>query len=141
MLGNPNKTAYWVRKATKELFHWNVGFPGDEDNGSMAGWYIFSAMGFYPVCPAVPQYILGSPAVKRCVIHTHKGTDFIVNAKNNDYDKVYWKGMYLNGKSYSKVFLTHSDIMEGGQVDFTMTPYPQPMEYGEDDLPYSASKS
>lgn len=141
MLGKPNKTAYWVRKATKELFHWNVGFPGDEDNGSMAGWYIFSAMGFYPVCPAVPQYILGSPAVKRCVIHTHKGTDFIVNAKNNDYDKVYWKDMYLNGKSYSKVFLTHSDIMEGGQVDFTMTPYPQPMEYGEDDLPYSASKS
>jgi hypothetical protein len=109
-----------VRKATKELFHWNVGFPGDEDNGSMAGWYIFSAMGFYPVCPTVPQYILGSPAVKRCVIHTHKGTDFIVNAKNNDYDKVYWKDMYLNGKSYSKVFLTHSDIMEGGQVDFTM---------------------
>ena len=49
--------------------------------------------------------------------------------------------MYLNGKSYSKVFLTHSDIMEGGQVDFTMTPYPQPMEYSEDDLPYSVSKS
>ncbi len=141
MLGEPQKTAFWVRKATKELFRWNVGFPGDEDNGSMAGWYLFSAMGFYPVCPSVSQYVLGSPAVKRCVIHTHKGTDFIINAKNNDYDKVYWKDMKLNGESYEKVFLTHQDIMDGGQVDFTMTSHPLTLEYSEENLPYSVSKS
>ena len=141
MLGYPDKTAYWVRKATKELFCWNVGFPGDEDNGSMAGWYIFSSMGLYPVCPGVPEYILGSPSVKRCVIHTHKGTDFIINAKGNDYDKIYWKDIKLNGKFYSKVFLTHSDVMNGGQVDFTMTSCPQSLEYSEENLPYSVSKS
>lgn len=140
MVGVPNKTAYWVRKATKELFRWNLGFPGDEDNGSMAGWYIFSAMGFYPVCPSVPQYIFGSPAVKRCVIHTHKGTDFVINAENNDTDKIYWKDMKLNGETYGKVFLQHSDIMNGGQLDFTMTSNPTVLEYREEDLPYSVSK-
>ncbi len=140
MLGKPNKTAYWVRKAMKELFRWDVGFPGDEDNGSMAGWYILSAMGFYPVCPSVSEYILGSPAVKRCIIHTCEGTDFIINAQNNDHDKVYWKNLMLNGNLYHKVYLTHEDIMKGGQLDFTMITDPADLDYDLEALPYSVSK-
>lgn len=140
MMGKPNKTAYWVRKAIRELFDWKVGFPGDEDNGSMAGWYVFSAMGFYPVCPSVPEYVLGSPAVRRCVIHTHQGTDFVIHAENNDHDKVYWRDPMLNGKPYDKVYLRHEDMMKGGSLDLTMTPYPVECEYDGAALPYSVSK-
>ena len=141
MLGEPDKTAYWVRKATKELFRWDVGFPGDEDNGSMAGWYVFSAMGIYPVCPSVSEYVLGSPSVKRCVIHTHNGTDFVINADDNNYDKIYWTNMKLNGEDYHKVYLTHDDIMGGGTVDFVMSACPTNKNYRETDLPFSVSRS
>jgi predicted alpha-1,2-mannosidase len=140
MMGKPNKAAYWVRKAQRELFHWNVGFPGDEDNGSMAGWYVFSAMGFYPSCPSVDEYVLGSPGVKRCVIHTHKGTDFVINAIGNDQETVYWQDPVLNGNGYDKVYLKHGDIMNGGQLDLTMTSQPVEREYSDEALPYSVSK-
>ena len=141
MMGRPNKTAYWVRKAVKELFHWNVGFPGDEDNGSMSGWYVFSTIGLYPSCPSVPEYVLGSPAVKRCVIHTYKGTDFVIEANNNDDDRVYWHDLKLNGEPHGKVYLTHDDIMEGGRLSLFMSAYPAELHYEDADLPYSVSKS
>ena len=140
MMGAPSKTAYWVRKAVRELFHWNVGYPGDEDNGSMSGWYVFSVMGLYPVCPGVPQYVLGSPAVRRCVIHTHAGTDFVINAYGNDADKVYWREAALNGRPYGKLYLSHKDIMNGGMFTLNMTPYPPTDDYGEEALPYSVSR-
>ncbi len=140
MMGFPNKTAYWVRKAQRELFHWRVGYPGDEDNGSTSGWYVFSTMGFYPSCPSVPEYVLGSPGVKQCVIHTHLGTDFVIEAKNNDHDKVYWRDPMLNGKPYDKVYLKHEDIMQGGRFTFNMSSYPAELVYDEAALPYSVSK-
>ncbi len=141
MLGRPDKTSYWVRKAVNELFHWQVGFPGDEDNGSMAGWYIFSTMGFYPVCPSVPEYVLGSPAAKRCVIHTHAGTDFVINANNNDRNTYYWHNPMLNGAPYDKVYLNHEDVIKGGWFDLTMTPEPVEREYSDEALPYSVSRN
>jgi predicted alpha-1,2-mannosidase len=140
MMGYPNKTAYQVRRAVKELFHWQVGFPGDDDNGSMAGWYVFSMMGFYPVCPTVPQYVLGSPGVKRCVIHTHKGTDFEICAKGNEQETVYWQDPLLNEIPYDKAFLNHEDIMKGGRFSLTMTSTPVEMDYDLGNLPYAVSK-
>jgi predicted alpha-1,2-mannosidase len=140
MMGCPDKTAFQVRRAVKELFHWQVGFPGDDDNGSMAGWYVFSTLGFYPVCPTVPQYVLGSPAVKRCVIHTHEGTDFEIVAQNNSEETVYWRDLVLNDQSYEKVYLQHEDIMKGGKLAFTMSSVPVEKEYDLDALPYAVSK-
>jgi predicted alpha-1,2-mannosidase len=140
MMGCPDKTAFQVRRAVKELFHWQVGFPGDDDNGSMAGWYVFSTLGFYPVCPTVPQYVLGSPAVKRCVIHTHQGTDFEIVAQNNSEETVYWRDLVLNDQSYEKVYLQHEDIMKGGKLAFTMSSVPVEKEYDLDALPYAVSK-
>lgn len=139
-LGRPDKAAYWTRKAVKELFHWNVGFPGDEDNGSMAGWYIFSAMGFYPLCPSVPEYVLSSPAVKRCVIHTHKGNDFEVVAQNNNHDTTYWRDVVFNGQAYTKVYLNHEDVIRGGRLEFTMSSKPSEGCFSDAELPYSVSK-
>ncbi len=140
MMGKPDKTSYWVRRAVRELFHHKVGFPGDEDNGSMSGWYVFSAMGLYPSCPSVPEYVLGSPAVKRCVIHTHEGTDFTIEAINNDHDKIYWQNPSLNGQPYDKVYFNHEDIMKGGTFRLYMTPYPAKLKYNEDAVGYSVSK-
>ena len=138
MLGERDKTAYWVRKALKELFSWKTdGLPGDEDNGSMAGWYVFSTLGFYPVCPSVPEYILGSPAVKRCVIHTDCNTDYVIEAYNNTSNTVYIDSVKENGIELDRNYLKHNDIKKGGNLTFKMTAYPTGKKVSNTDLPYS----
>lgn len=140
MMGNRDKTAYWVRKALRELYSYREdGLPGDEDNGSMAGWYVFSTMGFYPVCPSVAEYVLGSPAVKRCVIHTDCGTDYVIEAPNNTKERVYIQSAEENGKVLERNYLNHADIKKGGTLCFEMTAYPTGKLVGEDGLPYSIS--
>ena len=141
-MGNHDKTAYWVRRACKELFNsGNQGYPGDEDNGSTSGWYVFSALGFYPVCPSVAEYVVGSPTVNSAVIHTDSGKDFVIRAEGNSDENVYIGKMLLNGKDYHKTFVSHGDIKNGGELIFKMTSEPVSSEYAENELPYSLSEN
>ena len=141
-MGVPEKTAYWVRRACKELFNSGYrGYPGDEDNGSTSGWYVFSALGFYPVCPSVAEYVVGSPTVSSAVIHTDSGSDFVIKAEGNSDENVYVGKMFLNGKDYHKTFVSHGDIKNGGELVFKMTSEPVSSEYTENELPYSLSKN
>ena len=140
-MGEKNKTAYWVRKALRELFNSSAsGYPGDEDNGSTSGWYVFSALGFYPVCPTVPQYVIGSPAVKKAVIHTDSGTDFVIRAEENTDGTVYWKSAWLNGQELKTTYINHNDIKNGGTLCFEMSSEPSETSYEDCQLPYSLSK-
>lgn len=140
-MGVPDKTAYWVRKACKELFNsGNKGYPGDEDNGSTSGWYVFSALGFYPVCPSVAEYVVGSPTVSSAVIHTDSGKDFTIKAECNSDENIYVGEMLLNNRKYHKTFLEHRDIKAGGELIFKMQSRPSNSKYSEHELPYSVSK-
>lgn len=140
MLGKPDRTAYWVRKALRELFSYREdGLPGDEDNGSMAGWYVFGTMGFYPVCPATGEYVIGSPAVQRCVLHTGDGTEYVIEAAGNTPQRVYVDRVEQNGQPLERIFLRHEEIMRGGRLAFTMTAYPTGKEIPQEGLPYSVS--
>lgn len=141
-MGAPDKTAYWVRKACKELFNsGNKGYPGDEDNGSTSGWYVFSALGFYPVCPSVAEYVVGSPTVSSAVIHTDSGKDFTIKAECNSDENIYVGEMLLNNRKYHKTFLEHRDIKAGGELIFKMQSRPSNSKYSEHELPYSVSKN
>lgn len=140
-MGAPDKTAYWVRKACKELFNsGNKGYPGDEDNGSTSGWYVFSALGFYPVCPSVAEYVVGSPTVSSAVIHTDSGKDFTIKAECNSDENIYVGEMLLNNRKYHKTFLEHRDIKAGGELIFKMQSRPSNSKYSDHELPYSVSK-
>ena len=141
-MGAPDKTAFWVRRACKELFNsGNKGYPGDEDNGSTSGWYVFSVLGFYPVCPSVAEYVVGSPTVSSAVIHTDSGKDFVIKAEQNSDENIYVGKMLLNGKELDKTFIDHFDIKAGGELVFKMQSAPANAEYTDDKLPYSLSKN
>ena len=140
-MGDRDRSAYWVKKCVSELFKADPeGFPGDEDNGSMATWYVFSALGFYPVCPGAPEYVIAAPSVKSAVIHLDNGNDLTVSAFSEKSSNVYAKTVSLNGKKHKKVFITQNEIKNGGSLDFEMSSEPSGQTYTDAQLPYSISK-
>ena len=96
------------------------GLGGNDDTGQMSAWYIFSAMGFYPVAPGSDQYAIGSPAVDKAVINLDNGKTFTINVKNQGEKNVYIQKIVLNGKPLAGNFITHEDIMSGGEMVFYM---------------------
>ncbi|MBN1997778.1 glycoside hydrolase family 92 protein, partial [candidate division KSB1 bacterium] len=100
------------------------GLCGDEDNGQTSAWYVFSALGFYPVCPGVPQYVLGSPLFRRAVLLLEDGKEFSISALNNSPDYVYINKAVLNGKSWNNNWLDHFDILDGGKLELEMNKIP-----------------
>lgn len=100
------------------------GLCGNDDCGQMSAWYIFSALGFYPVCPGTNEYIIGSPVIKTGVISLENGRQFRINTVNYSPKNIYIQSVTLNGKPYEKRFITHSDIAEGGELVFKMGPSP-----------------
>lgn len=137
----PWKTQYHVRRIMDKLYSSRPdGLCGDEDNGQTSAWYLFSAMGFYPVCPGSNQYVIGSPLFKKCTIRLENGHTLVINAPNNSALTPYIYNLKLNGEDYSKNFFTHQDITEGGTIDIIMSPEPN-KQRGIDasDLPYSMS--
>ncbi len=140
-MGNPDKCAYWVRKVAAEAFDSGInGYPGDEDNGSMGGWYVFTTMGFYPVCPGSGEYVLGSPAAKKCTIHMDNGKDLVIDSANNTPETVYVKSLTLNGQPVDTTYLTYEAIRQGGELKAEMSATPAGATYTEDKLPFSLSK-
>ena len=100
------------------------GLGGNDDCGQMSAWYIFSALGFYPVCPGTDQYVLGAPYIPYACIKLPGGGTFTVKADGVSDRNCYVKEVRLNGKKYDKLYITHSDIVSGGSLEFIMAAKP-----------------
>ena len=139
--GQPWKTQYWIREVMDKLYTAHPdGYCGDEDNGQTSAWYVFSAMGFYPVCPGSNQYVLGVPYFDKLTLHLENGKSLTVTAKGNSDNTRYVNAMTLNGATYNHNYLTHDAVMNGGNIVFDMstTPNTQRGTLAED-VPYSLS--
>lgn len=123
--GQPWKTQSRVRWAMGKLYAPTPdGYCGDEDNGQTSAWYVFSALGFYPVCPGDANYIIGSPLFDRATIKTANGKNFTITAAGNGPLRPYIRGATFNGESFNKTFLSHDEILGGGEIVFKMTSAP-----------------
>ena len=123
--GVPWKGAPAIRKAVDTLYGPGpAGYCGDEDNGQMSAWYIFSTLGFYPVCPGEPAYVLGSPRFEKATLHLPDGKQFEVEAHGNSSENIYVQAASLNGKTLSQSWIAHSDIVSGGKLVLEMGPQP-----------------
>jgi predicted alpha-1,2-mannosidase len=119
--GQQWKTAEKVRYIMKEFYHDRPdGVIGNEDCGQMSAWYVFSALGFYPVFPASGVYVIGSPIFDKASINLGNGKKFTIETINNGPDKVYVQSIELNGKNYSSSFIRHQDILRGGTMRIKM---------------------
>jgi predicted alpha-1,2-mannosidase len=125
--GQPWKTQILVRKILSELYGSDkdgLAYPGMDDQGSTSSWYVLSALGFYPVNPALPDYIIGSPLFDEAVIHMGRGKDFVIVARNNSDTNCYIQSATLNGKPLNHPWFTHSEIADGARLVFEMGPAP-----------------
>lgn len=124
--GAPWKAQYWLREVMDRLYTPTPdGYCGDEDNGQTSAWYVFSALGFYPVCPGTTQYVVGSPLFKTATIKLENGKTLQINAPDNGPDKRYIQKMEWNGKALSQNWLDHFELMKGGQLNFRMAAQPE----------------
>lgn len=139
--GQPWKTQYWVREAMNRLYKPTPdGYCGDEDNGQTSAWYVFSAMGFYPVCPATDQYVIGTPLFKKLTVHFENGKHLVINAPNSTDQQRYVQQLRLNGKLYSTNWVNHFDLLKGAVLDFKMSAVPNKQRgIKKEDFPYSLS--
>ncbi|MGH7951086.1 MAG: GH92 family glycosyl hydrolase [Limisphaerales bacterium] len=121
--GEPWKTQALVRKILRRLYGSDpsgLAYPGMDDQGSTSSWYVFSALGFYPVDPAQPEYIIGSPIFDRTTIHMGNKNDFVIVAKNNSTKNIYIQSAKLNGKPLNQPWFSHRNIANGGRLEFVM---------------------
>ena len=139
--GQPWKTQYWAREAMNRLYKATPdGYCGDEDNGQTSAWYVFSAMGFYPVCPTSSQYVMGAPLFKKLTLNLENGKKFIIEAPQNSAANKYVQSVTKNGMAYTMNWLGHYDIMKGGTIKINMGSMPG-KKWGASaaDVPYSFS--
>ena len=141
--GEPWKTQYWIRQTMQRMYNANPdGYCGDEDNGQTSAWYVFSAMGFYPVCPGAGEYVLGAPYFDEMTLHLENGRNVSIKANGNTDDNCYVNSLTLNGKPYSKNYIKRSDLMQGAQFVYNMSAKPNYSRgTAESDAPYSFSKT
>jgi predicted alpha-1,2-mannosidase len=139
--GAPWKTQYWVRETMNRMYSAAPdGYCGDEDNGQTSAWYIFSALGFYPVTPAVNQYVLGAPLFKKVTLSLENGKMVTINAPANSAEKRYVQSLQINGKPYSKNWVGHGDLQKGAVLNFSMSAEPNKQRgTNPSDFPYSFS--
>ncbi|MBE7173529.1 MAG: GH92 family glycosyl hydrolase [Williamsia sp.] len=140
--GQPWKTQYWIREAMSRLYKPTPdGYCGDEDNGQTSAWYIFSAMGFYPVCPATEQYVIGTPLFKKMTLSFANGKQLVINAPTSTDANRYIQSVQLNGKAWDKNWLSHVELQKGGVLNFTMGASPNKQRGAtEAAYPYSFSR-
>jgi predicted alpha-1,2-mannosidase len=140
--GEPWKAQYWTREVMDKLYSAAPdGYCGDEDNGQTSAWYVFSAIGFYPVCPGSNEYALGSPLFKKVILSLENGKQVTITADNNNANNRYIDYMHLDGRSYTKNYLTHADLTKGTTIRFVMSSKPNKSRgTNESDFPYSFSR-
>lgn len=123
MAGRPDRTQYWVRRVMNDLYSPDY-FPGDEDTGSMAAWYLLSAMGFYSLCPGKPEYVAGSPLFPRITLHLPERRETVIEAHAHSPSTVYVSKLLANGKGLSSPVITHDLIVQGSHLEFYMQKQP-----------------
>ncbi|MBE6213321.1 MAG: glycoside hydrolase family 92 protein [Rikenellaceae bacterium] len=138
----PWKAQYWVREVMNRFYSPTPdAYCGDEDNGQTSAWYVFSALGFYPVCPASDEYVMGAPLFKRAVLHLENGEDFVIEAKDNSDRNRYIESAKLHGKRFTRNYITFDEVMRGGKLSFRMSDTPNLSRGTADgDRPYSFSR-
>jgi len=139
--GEPWKTQYWARETMNRMYRATPdGYCGDEDNGQTSAWYVFSAIGFYPVCPVSGQYVLGAPLFKKITINLEDGKKLIINSPKNSADNKYVNTMTYNGKPYDLNWVSHLALMQGAVINMDMSATPNKARgIKASDVPYSLS--
>jgi predicted alpha-1,2-mannosidase len=123
--GAPWKTQYWIREVMNRMYTPTPdGYCGDEDNGQTSAWYVFSAMGFYPVCPGTDQYVLGSPLFQKVTLKLENGKTVTINAPASSAENKYIQSLSLNGQQYGKNWISHKTLLNGSTLHFSMTAAP-----------------
>jgi len=140
--GQPWKTQYRVREVLNKLYNYTPdGYCGDEDNGQTSAWYVFSALGFYPVTPGTDQYVIGSPLFNKVTLNFENGKKLVIDAPDNNNKNIYIQGVKLNGRNVNNNFLTHDALTGGGKLIFKMGPAPDKTRgTDEKSYPYSMSR-
>lgn len=138
----PWKAQFHGRNIMSKLYNATEnGYPGDEDQGQTSSWYVLSALGFYSVTPGVDEYVMGSPLFKKITINLENGKKFIIEAPENSNENVYIKSASLNGKTFTKTFLKHSEITNGGLLKLEMDNKPATNRgLSIEDKPFSLTK-
>lgn len=138
----PWKTQYWLREILNKMYKNDInGLGGNDDCGQMSAWYLFSVMGFYPVCPGTDQYVLGSPYLPYLKLKLPNGNTLEIKAPGVSDKRRYVQSLKLNGKIYDKMYLTHEDILKGGVLEFKMSASPNKRRgLSAEDKPYSLTK-
>jgi len=137
----PYKTQKRIREVLTKLYAATPdGYCGDEDNGQTSAWYVFSALGFYPVTPATDQYVIGSPLFKKATLSLANGKKFTISAENNSAENFYIQSTTLNGVNYTNNYINYKDIQNGGEFIFNLDKNPN-LNWGSQptDVPYSLS--
>ena len=140
--GQPWKAQYWLRQVMDRMYTPGPdGYCGDEDNGQTSAWYVFSALGFYPVCPGTDEYVIGAPLFKKATLHFENGNNLVIDAQNNSKENLYIESLRVNGQESTRNYLKHADLLQGGTIEFKMGSHPT-LNRGinDDDAPYSFSK-
>ncbi|EOL50395.1 GH92 family glycosyl hydrolase [Enterococcus caccae] len=114
-----------------------TGFPGDEDNGSMASWYIFNSLGFYPVCPGSGEYVIGIPLFDKTVLHLSNGETLTISTSPNQDQQQFIDHIRYNDALHESLVFEHDSLMNGGTIDFTLGTVPRPRKRKEEQLPFS----
>ncbi|MDY3288026.1 MAG: GH92 family glycosyl hydrolase [Bacteroidaceae bacterium] len=137
--GQPWKAQYWTREIMDKLYNPNAdAYCGDEDNGQTSAWYVFSAMGFYPVCPGTKQYAMGSPLFQKILVKLENGKTIQIEAPDNNKQTRYVNDVKVNGKSVSRTWLEHDELTKGATIKFQMSSKPNKKRgTNEKDAPYS----
>ena len=138
----PWKAQNKVRDVMKKLYSATPdGYCGDEDNGQTSAWYVFSALGFYPVTPGIPQYVFGSPLFEKVTMNLQNGNRFTIIADDNKYNNHYIKSVKLNGIEYNKTWIDYNDIQKGGSLNFKMSNKPnKEFAVSNNSIPFSLTK-
>ncbi|SCK19016.1 GH92 family glycosyl hydrolase [Streptomyces sp. WMMB 322] len=141
--GQPWKTQEKVRDVLSRLYlgsEIGQGYPGDEDNGEMSAWYVFSALGFYPLVMGSPEYAVGSPLFTKATVHLENGRELVVKAPRNSERNIYVQGLRVNGKAWHSTSLPHKLLARGGTLEFDMGPKPSRWGTGEKNAPSSITE-
>ena len=139
--GEPWKGEFWIRESMNKLYNAVPdGYCGDEDNGQTSAWYVWSAMGMYPVCPGTPQYVMGAPLFRKVTLSLENGKQVVIEAPANSEENIYVGKVTVNGQPYTKEYFNHFELQKGAVIRFDMQARPNKAR-GTDpaDFPYSFS--
>lgn len=139
-VGKPEMAQPLIKQLLTECFDTtSQGYPGDEDNGSMAAWYIFNSLGFYPVTPGSGEYVIGIPLVKKAVLHLSNDETLVIQANTNRSQHQFVHNIKRNDDHYTALYFKHADLLKGGQINFELGIVPNPKTYQKEEYPFSLS--